>query len=625
MRQRKIKNIDEKLLAYKECLVYEPVIKKGEWNKAFKTNNDIYLEIGCGKGDYVLGMADKYPERNFIAIEGNASVLYKALQKKEINNYENVIFIPGFVEDVTEWFGENELSGIYLNFSDPWPKNRLAKKRLTHRSKLINYLDILKKNSYVEFKTDNDNFFEFSVGEVLGTNLKIDFISRDLHNGELAENNVLTEYEKKFSQKGKSINYLRIKKGDSSMEDGIFAAFNGRTIPKEDKIFGINTRAKKMIEEKGKDSVVNGTVGALLDDEGDLIVLSSVSKTLMTLEPKEYAEYAPIAGTSGFREAVKKATFGDLVPNLFVEAVATPGGTGAIRNAIANYSDLGDRVLTSDWFWSPYVTIAGEIGRSIDTFELFDENKNFNKASFEVKVKQLLKDQKRLVIILNTPAHNPTGYSLTDENWHDVISVLNDARGDRRIALLIDVAYMDFAGDEKEYREFLPLLEDLHENILPIIGYSASKTFTFYGFRCGAMICMAKSKEVSEEFVRVCSYSSRGTWSNCARAPQTVIEKIFDDDLLLDEVSKERKEYRDMLIRRGKAFEAEAVNVGLETVPFDAGFFISVPCDNPDEVCAILEKKGVFIVPLAKGLRVSIASISEEKCRMLPKIIKESM
>lgn len=625
MRQRKIKNIDEKLIAFNECLIYEPKENKGKWEESFKTSQDIYLEIGCGKGDYILGMAEKHPERNFIAIEGNRSVLYRALLKKEIGNYDNVLFIPDFVEDVTEWFAENELSGTYLNFSDPWPKSRLAKKRLTTRSKLINYLYILKSNGYIEFKTDNDEFFEFSVREVFGADLKLDFISRDLHKGDMADGNVMTEYEKKFSQKGKSINYLRIKKGDASMEDGIFAAFNGRTIPKEDKIFSINMRAKKMIEEKGRDSVINGTIGALLDDKGDLIVLSSINKTLMTLQPNEYAEYAPIAGTPGYRTAVQKAAFGDFVPTQFTEAVATPGGTGAIRNTIANYSDLGDRILTTDWFWAPYVTIAGEVGRIVDTFELFDENRNFNKGSFESRVKRLLRDQKRLVIILNTPAHNPTGYSLTNDNWKDVISILNDVEKDRKVALLIDVAYMDFAGDEKEYRKFLPLLEDLNENVLPIIGYSTSKTFTFYGFRCGAMICMAKSKEVSEEFVRVCSYSSRGSWSNCARAPQTVIEKIFNDDELLGAVSKERKNYRDMLIKRGKSFEAEADKVGLETVPFDAGFFISIPCDNPDEVCNKLEQKGVFIVPLAKGLRVSIASISEEKCRILPKIIKESM
>ncbi len=624
MRQRRIKNVDDKLLSYEDLLIFEPECYLGKWKELFKNDGEIYLEIGAGKGDFICQMAKKYPEYNFIAIEGNRSVLYKALQKLA-GKIDNLFFIPGFVDDVKEWFGEGEISGIYLNFSDPWPKKRLAKKRLTHRNKIINYFHILTQNGTIEFKTDNDEFFEYSLREAISQNITLSKLSRDLHKGDMAKNNVMTEYEKKFSSRGKSINYFKITKGDNNLKDGVFAALNGRDIPMEDKIFGISTRAKKMIEEKGKEAVINGTIGALLDDDGDLVVLSSVDKAVKMLEPKEYAEYAPIAGTSGYREAIKKAAFGKYIPNAYVEAVATPGGTGAIRNTIANYSDIGDRVLTSDWFWSPYKTIAGEIGRGIDTFELFDENRSFNIESFKANVKRLLRDQKKLVVILNTPAHNPTGYSLTLEDWSSVIEVLNQVDEERKIALLVDVAYIDFAGNEEEYRKFMPLLEGLNTNILPIIAYSTSKTFTFYGFRCGAMICMAKDKAVADEFLRVCSYSGRGSWSNCARAPQTVIEKIFNDRELLELVDFERADFREMLIKRGRAFEEEANRIGLKTVPFDAGFFISVPCDNPDEISGILEKEGLFIVPLDKGLRVSVASVSETKCRIIPKMIKDAM
>lgn len=191
------------------------------------------------------------------------------------------------------------------------------------------------------------------------------------------------------------------------MSDFIFAAPQGRKIPKEDKNFGINNRAKAMIAEKGKEHVVNATLGVLLDDEGKLVVLSSVSDIFQSLKPEEFAEYAPISGTPGFREAVKKDAFGSFEPNRYTEAVATPGGTGAIHSTIANYSEAGDKVLLTDWYWGPYGTIAGELGRSIDTFCLFDENRGFNSTDFRRKVEQLLTVQDRLVIILNTPAHNP--------------------------------------------------------------------------------------------------------------------------------------------------------------------------------------------------------------------------
>ena len=133
------------------------------------------------------------------------------------------------------------------------------------------------------------------------------------------------------------------------------------------------------------------------------------------------------------------------------------------------------------------------------------------------------------------------------------------------------------------------------------------------------------AKEVAEECKRVCEFSSRASWSNCARAPQTILSKIYGDPKLKAKVFEERQGYREMLLRRGKAFEEAADECGLEMVPFDAGFFASIPCQNPDQVAARLEKEGIFLVPLAKGLRVSIASVSEEVCRMLPAKILAAM
>ena len=410
------------------------------------------------------------------------------------------------------------------------------------------------------------------------------------------------------------------------MAEYILARQNDRSIPKEDKIFGISNRAKKMIAEKGADKVINATIGSLLDDDGKLIVLSSVDEVFRGLKPDEYADYAPICGIPAFREAVQKAAFGKFRPKSFTDAVAAPGGTGALRNAIANYSQPGDKVLTSDWHWSPYNTIAGEIRRRVDTFSLFTEDRKFNWQSFREKVLQLLDTQDSLVIILNTPAHNPTGYSLTLGDWDKVTEVLTEAaKKGKAIALVVDAAYIDFAGDEEECRRFLPKLETMPENVLPIIAYSLSKTFTFYGTRCGALICMAKTREIADEFKRVCEFSSRGSWSNGTKAAQVLLAKIYADDKLLARVSEERARYRDMLLARGRAFEEEAAKVGLEMVPFDAGFFASIPCSDPDGISAQLEKQGLFIVPLAKGLRVSVASVSEEKCRRIPAMIKAVM
>ena len=629
MRQRKVKNLDEKYNKYSDILVWKPEEVKGSWKKKasrISGGKGIYLEIGCGKGQFISQIAKKNSNCFFIAIEGNRSVMLRALEKVKKNDIKNVAFIPFFTENLHDWFEYSEIDGIYLNFSDPLPKRSMIKKRLTYRDKLYQYFDILKKDGIVTFKTDNTGLFEFTLQEVRAANLRILEITRDLHECENADDNIVTEYEKKFSELGEKIK--RIKIGRTKMDNEIknsMVTYNGRVIPKEDKIFGINNRAKKAIMEFGKENIINATVGALLDDEGKLVVLSSVDEAVKQLTPIEYAEYAPIGGTDGFKKAIIKAAFANYNIDRYIGVIATPGGTGAIRNMIANYSCPGDRILTHDWHWTPYNTIAMEQGRDIETFEMFGEDGEFNKEDFSYKVKKILRNQEHLLIILNTPASNPTGYSLSITDWEYVVKVLNGFTKDKKIALLIDVAYIDFAGEEKDTRAFLPVLEKLDENILPVLAYSTSKTFTFYGFRCGAMICMAPTEEILNEFIAANTFSSRGSWSNSPRAPQAVIEKIYNDEKLLDKVNAERKKFREMLYLRGKAFEYEAKKLNLEILPYRAGFFISIPCKNPDAISELLEKKNIFIVPMNKGIRVSLASISEEKCRILPQMIKNTI
>ena len=610
------------------------------------TGRPLYLEIGCGRGDFLLQQALAHPEADFIGIEGQASVVLRAMEKAAAAEAasegkadpaggaaslcENLRFACAFVNGLEELFEPGSLSGIFLNFSDPWPKSRHAKRRLTYRGRLMDYANALEPGGFIAIKTDNDPLFDFTLEEIAACGWIPAEMTRDLHGAgcDLQARLVTTEYERKFRDAGKTINYVKviIQEEQEVADEFILARGNGRTIPQEDKIFGISNRAKAAIQEKGADAVVNGTIGALLDDEGKLIVLESVDEVFHQLNKTDYAEYAPIGGIKPFREAVQKAAFGAHAPEGFKEAVATPGGTGSIRNVISNCSSYGGRIMTSDWHWAPYNTIAGEIGRSIATFTLFDENRGFNAASFAEESARLLQEQDSLVIILNTPAHNPTGYSLTLEDWDKVIaSLCEEAKGGKPITLLIDAAYIDFAGDEDEYREFLPKLSALPENVLCVMAYSLSKTYTLYGGRCGAMICIAKTQAIADEFKRVCEFSSRGSWSNSAKLGQVILSRVYEDPALLARVDEERAKYRNMLIARGTAFSEAAAKAGLEIVPFDAGFFVSVPCADPDALSRKLEEKDVFLVPLKLGIRVSVASVSEEKCRRLPAIIKAAM
>jgi len=402
-----------------------------------------------------------------------------------------------------------------------------------------------------------------------------------------------------------------------------FAQENNRTIPVADKVFALSGRAKAAIAKYGKDEVVDATLGALLDDNGDLVVLSSVVEAIHALKPEDYAAYAPISGTPDFKEAVQKALFGNYEPKGVVRVSATPGGTGSISNVVMNYSRPGDKVLTHDWCWANYRNICEQHGRKLETFRFFNEEGGFDAADLEKKVQELSAQQESLVLMINTPAHNPTGYALSLEDWKELIRIVNAASC--RVVLFLDVAYIDYAGDADEVRAFLPMLEGLKENVLPIFGYSASKTLTLYGMRCGAIVCLAPDEEVAEEFRRVVEYAARATWSNCNRSAQTVMGAIYKDEELMAKVDAERVKYRDMLLERGRVFEETLKSEGVKCVPFRAGFFVTIEAEDPAGITAKLEEQNIFCLALAKGIRVSIASISKEKCVRTAKAIAALM
>ncbi len=399
----------------------------------------------------------------------------------------------------------------------------------------------------------------------------------------------------------------------------IFAEGNGRQITGKDKIFGVSQLAKAAVAKHGRENVTNATIGALIDDNGELIVLSSMIEVLKEMSPADFAEYAPIAGVPEYLEVLPRAAFGDSRPDGYIEACATPGGTGTIRNTISCYSRFGDKILTSNWFWSPYNIIATEIGRKLETYEMFNEDDHFNTEGFEGKIREILAEQDSLVIIFNAPAHNPTGYTPSDDEWDAIVDVLKRcAVPGKKITFLLDIAYIDFAGDSVKAREFLPKFGNLPENILVIAGFSASKGFTFYGLRTGAMLCITPNKEIAEEFKRVTSFASRGSWSNCVRAGQLAIARVFHDDALLAKVFEERKVYEELLAARCAAFKEASAEAGLRTCPFSGGFFVTIPCEDDDRVNEILFEDNIFGIAIGGGVRIAISAVSEDACRRIP-------
>ena len=208
MRLRNIPGADEAIADSPHC-IQEPMAEKGRWHLIFGNENPIHIEIGMGKGQFIMKLAKEHPDINYIGIERYSSVLLRALQKMEIEPLPNIRFLCMDASIITEVFDKEEVAKIYLNFSDPWPKERHAKRRLTSRQLFERYDKILAGNGVVEFKTDNDDLFAFSMEEVAEAGWTLDAHTFDLHHDPvLNEGNIMTEYEEKFSSLGHPIHKL---------------------------------------------------------------------------------------------------------------------------------------------------------------------------------------------------------------------------------------------------------------------------------------------------------------------------------------------------------------------------------------------------------------------------------
>lgn len=204
----RLKNVPgaREVVAKSVLVVHDPENYKGAFSRIFGNNHPIHIEVGMGKGKFLYEMAKEHPAVNYIGIEKYSSVLLRAIQRMEKEQLPNLVFIRMDAETIAEVFEKEEIDRIYLNFSDPWPKERHAKRRLPSREYLARYDCFLKKDGLLEFKTDNKELFDFAVAEVSEAGWNIVKLTYDLHHDEeMIQGNIMTEYEEKFSSLGNPI------------------------------------------------------------------------------------------------------------------------------------------------------------------------------------------------------------------------------------------------------------------------------------------------------------------------------------------------------------------------------------------------------------------------------------
>lgn len=390
--------------------------------------------------------------------------------------------------------------------------------------------------------------------------------------------------------------------------------------------FSAATQARVALEKFGKDAIVDATLGVIKDEEANFATLPTVEKCYRELPGNELMDYAPISGLDDFLSgAIEFAFQGHQPLGTMAAAIATPGGTGAIHHVIYNYVEKGDRFLIPFLHWDPYTEMAEEIGDIAERYKMFTDNGNFSLKDMKEKAKKALETQKSLVVIFNTPAHNPSGYSMTNEDWKEATDFFRECAKDtsKKIIVLWDMAYTDYAGDRDEVRDFLKYFDNMPENMLLLVAFSMSKSFLVYGMRSGALICVSTVPDVIEEFETVNAFSNRATWSNGSRGAQRILAMAMADPEIGKKIDEERDYYRHLIEERAKIFIEEAKEVGLKILPYKAGFFITVPAKDTIGLSKKLIEHKVYCIPLNDGLRFAISAVPTKKVPGLAKLTKE--
>lgn len=370
-----------------------------------------------------------------------------------------------------------------------------------------------------------------------------------------------------------------------------------------DPIFALNAEAAR--RSAAGESILNATLGALMDDRGRLCTMPTVVETMARVQDHA-AGYAPISGLPAFRAAVLHDLFSGTELAAQAVSVATPGGTGAIYAAVQNFLERGQQMLAPSFFWGPYRAIAAHTGRSIDTFAMFTRDGSFDVDAMAAGLDDHLDRQGRALLVLNFPCHNPTGYSLDDEEWRRVAEVVTAAGRKGPVTVLIDVAYMDFGGELA--RSWVRAVPALLEAATVLVAWTASKSFAQYGARVGALVGLHRDPSERAQIDNALGYSCRATWSNCNHAGQRAVTELLTDDALADRVREERAALLLLLRERIDAFNHHAGSAGVPTPRYDAGFFVSVLAPDEERTAARMRELGVYGVPVPGGIRIALCS-----------------
>lgn len=371
-----------------------------------------------------------------------------------------------------------------------------------------------------------------------------------------------------------------------------------------DPIFQLDGEARQRAD--AGESILNGTLGALMTDDGQLCTMPTVLETMARFHDGRAAGYAPISGVPAFRAAVIRELFGEDALAQQAVAVATPGGTGAVFQAVVNFLEPDQKMLAPEYFWGPYTEISRHTGRGVDSFPMFRADGGFDLDGMAAGLDRHLETQGRALLVLNFPCHNPTGYSLSPDEWHSVAEAVGRAGERGPVTVLIDAAYMAFGGTAAT--SWVDAVPSLLEAATVLVAWTASKSFAQYGARVGALVALHRDGAERDQIDNALGYTCRSTWSNCNHLGQLAVTELLTNPELIERADAERAELIVLLQDRVDAFNEHATAANLPMPRYDSGFFVTVFTRDEQATAATMRDLGVYITPIPGAARVAMCS-----------------
>lgn len=390
-----------------------------------------------------------------------------------------------------------------------------------------------------------------------------------------------------------------------------------------DTIFGWWARFQEAVAS-GADAV-NGTIGALLEDDGTLAINQVVDAAIRQAPPVEIAAYAPLKGLPSFLDLAVTLALGESRAELeglgiTTTATATPGGSGALYLAAANFANRGDKVLLRDRHWGPYKGFLNGCGLSYASYPLLPSEGSdlpyVDITGFKSELAKLCQQQDKVMTWLNDPAHNPTGLSMTADGRMALLDAfMESANVNENVGhtLLLDAAYHLYADEPHGWAE--TIAEALNsgmpwpENLLITIAVSLSKSHTIYGLRTGALVSLHPDSAVTEKIGTVMGVTGRQTWSAAPRIAQYTVSIMHADEQAGAAWAGERDRLRELLVTRRNVLNESCSKLGVPLNPTMDGFFAWIESDDPAALAEACAEQDVYLVPLTGGVRIGLCAV----------------